>query len=269
MNLKFSIITVSYNQARFLEQCILSVLDQDYPDIEYIVIDGGSTDHSVEIIQKYASKISYWISEPDKGPSHALNKGLNQVTGDIVGFINSDDYLLPGAMTKLHDVIQTKSNFDVYYSPGYILDDNLGKMRKVYPTLWSLGCYRAGLSIMMQQSIFIRSSFFIEGLRFNEKNTTHWDGELLVDLDLTGARFYRHPAPLRVFRFHQQSITGQAGNPSSRIRYRTEIDRVNQKIDTIHPTIPKSRLYWFLWLTMFDSRNMLRRLQHKLVDGSL
>ncbi|MEO5906230.1 MAG: glycosyltransferase family 2 protein [Saprospiraceae bacterium] len=262
--MKFSIITVSYNQADYLEQCILSVLDQDYKDIEYIIIDGGSTDHSVEIIKKYASKISYWISEPDQGPSNALNKGLDKVTGDVVGFINSDDYLLPDAISELHNVINSKSGFDVYYSPGYIKDERADDMRIVYPTLWNLGCYRAGLTIMMQQSIFIRSKYLRDGLRFNEKNTTHWDGELLVDLDLAGARFYRHSAPISVFRIHQQSITGQGDNPTTRLRYQNEIKVVNRKIDQQRPSVVKSKMYWWIWLIVFDSRNMIRRLRYKL-----
>ena len=82
---KISIITPSFNQARFLERTLRSVLDQNYPNLEYIVIDGGSMDGSVEIIQKYADRLSYWVSEPDGGQSHALNKGFAQATGNVVG----------------------------------------------------------------------------------------------------------------------------------------------------------------------------------------
>jgi glycosyltransferase involved in cell wall biosynthesis len=92
---KISIITPSFNQAAYLEQTILSVIEQQYPNYELIIMDGGSTDNSVAIIQKYASRITYWVSEPDKGQADAIQKGLDMATGDIVNWINSDDYLEP------------------------------------------------------------------------------------------------------------------------------------------------------------------------------
>jgi glycosyltransferase involved in cell wall biosynthesis len=97
---KFTIITPSYNQGDHLEKTILSVIEQDYPLVEYLVIDGGSTDHSVDIIKKYEDRIDFWISEPDRGQSHAINKGLERATGEIISWINSDDQLLPGALTR-------------------------------------------------------------------------------------------------------------------------------------------------------------------------
>lgn len=84
MNTRISTITPSYNQGQYLEQTILSILDQNYPNLEYIIIDGGSTDSSVEIIKKYRKYISYWVSEKDQGQSHAINKGLRKVSGEII-----------------------------------------------------------------------------------------------------------------------------------------------------------------------------------------
>ncbi len=94
---KLSIITPSYQQAQFLEQTIRSVLDQGVADVEYFVIDGGSDDGSVAIIERYADRLTGWVSEPDRGQAHALNKGLERASADIIGWINSDDYYLPGA----------------------------------------------------------------------------------------------------------------------------------------------------------------------------
>jgi len=98
---KISIITPSYNQGHYIEQTILSVIGQGYPNLEYIIIDGGSTDNTVEIIKKYADKITYWVSEPDKGQSDALNKGLQKCTGEIFNWINSDDYFEEGSFFKI------------------------------------------------------------------------------------------------------------------------------------------------------------------------
>lgn len=101
-----SIITPSFNQAQFLEETIQSVLSQDYPRLEYWVIDGGSTDGSVEIIQKYAHRLAGWVSEPDHGQAEAINKGFARASGEIVAWINSDDYYLPGALREAVNAMQ-------------------------------------------------------------------------------------------------------------------------------------------------------------------
>ena len=95
---RLTIITPTLNQAGFIERTITSVLDQGYEDLEYFVVDGGSTDGTVEIIERYADRIAWWVSEPDDGQTDALNKALARATGDVVAYINSDDYYLPGAL---------------------------------------------------------------------------------------------------------------------------------------------------------------------------
>lgn len=105
---KISIVTPSYNQGKYIEETILSVLNQSYPNLEYIIIDGGSTDNSVEIIKKYENKLKFWISEKDSGQTNAINKGFEHATGDIFAYLNSDDVYLPNT---LHLIAKLFTNF--------------------------------------------------------------------------------------------------------------------------------------------------------------
>ena len=98
---RISIIIPSYNQGVYLEQAICSVLEQDYPDLELLVVDGGSADNSLEILRKYENRLAWWVSEPDRGQSQAINKGFARATGDIITFLSSDDLYLPGALADV------------------------------------------------------------------------------------------------------------------------------------------------------------------------
>src|SRR6266511_1227657 len=101
---RITVITPSYNQGKFIEETIRSILLQGYPDLEYLIIDGGSTDNTVEIIRKYERWLGFWTSEPDRGQSHAINKGLSRATGSLWGWINSDDLLLPDSIGSIADL---------------------------------------------------------------------------------------------------------------------------------------------------------------------
>ncbi|MDJ1168120.1 glycosyltransferase family 2 protein [Roseofilum sp. BLCC_M154] len=164
---KISIVTPSYNQGEFIEETIRSVLLQGYPNLEYIIIDGGSTDNTVDILKKYEDYISYWVSEPDGGQSHALNKGFQKATGDLIGWQNSDDYYAPGVFQYIAEVSQI-CDADVFYGTVDVINNDrnvmltLGvqdfELEKMLP-LFNLG----------NQSMFFRSKIFEDGLYISEK----------------------------------------------------------------------------------------------------
>ena len=120
---KISIITPSYNQGPFIERTILSVLNQNYPNLEYIVMDGGSTDNTLEILKKYEDRI-IWKSEPDRGQSNAINKGLRISTGDIIAYLNSDDTYKPSVITKVVEQFRLHDDIYLIYGDCDIIDEN-------------------------------------------------------------------------------------------------------------------------------------------------
>lgn len=165
-----SIVTPSFNQVEFIERTILSVLEQDYPRIEYIIIDGGSTDGSVDLIKRYASRLAYWVSEEDRGQAHAINKGLQRATGQWVAWQNSDDTYYPGAFSEL--VATAKANTAAKLIIGNInlVDKNdqlLRSMKYVRPSYKSLlaeGMVMTNQAAFWQRSLHSQVGYLDETL---------------------------------------------------------------------------------------------------------
>jgi glycosyltransferase involved in cell wall biosynthesis len=140
-------VTPSFNQGAFLEQTITSVLDQGYPNLEYFIVDGASSDDSLEIIRRYEKHLTKWISEPDRGPGHALNKGFDMATGDIFAWLNSDDYLLPGTLKRVADIWR-ETGVDLIYGDDLHVDEfsnviDAGMLPAMPPRalmLFAMGC---------------------------------------------------------------------------------------------------------------------------------
>jgi len=132
-----SIVTPSFNQAAFLEETLRSVAQQDYPRVEHIVIDGGSTDGSVDIIKRHAAGLAAWVSEKDRGQSHAINKGLARAQGDVLTWLNSDDTLLPGALAAVGEVFAAHPEIDLVYGDFVYTDvaGNTLRRRHLFDTI--------------------------------------------------------------------------------------------------------------------------------------
>ena len=197
-----SVITVVFNGARYLEQAIQSVVNQDYDNydnIEYIVIDGGSTDGSVDIIRKYEEKIAYWVSEPDQGIFHAMNKGFQKATGDYIGILNADDWYEPGIIAQVAKAAEKlernrgqakmgQPGQVVFYCDYYHYDEELGTDNKVkrFSTLQ----YWKGMSIS-HQSMFISRGVY-ESL--NDYDLTYRlaaDYDFLLRIIISGVEFVK------------------------------------------------------------------------------
>jgi glycosyltransferase involved in cell wall biosynthesis len=205
--MKFSIVTISFNQAAFLRECMDSVLAQDGVDLEYIVVDPGSRDGSRAIIETYGDRVLR-VFAPDDGPADGLNKGFALATGDYLGFLNSDDVLLPHALSRVAQRFAQVPTVDVVSGSGYFVDEHGSRLAPIIPSRLTPWLYAHGAVSVFQQGTFFRTSCFRQVGGFNRDNKTCWDGELLLDMALSGARFATIGDVLAHFRLHGGGITG-------------------------------------------------------------
>jgi glycosyltransferase involved in cell wall biosynthesis len=209
---RLTIVTPSYNQGQFIEETIRSVLLQGYPDLEYIIIDGGSTDCSVDIIKKYAERLSYWVSEPDRGQAHAINKGLGRATGDIVAYINSDDVYQPGAFTTIVEAFISNPQARWLCSTCVSWDERLETTTTLKPRVpadpaeW-LFKPSGQPYCFPQPGVFLRMSLIDEVGRFTEDLHYSFDYEYFQRILFAGFRPMELDAIVAMFRVHQASKT--------------------------------------------------------------
>jgi glycosyltransferase involved in cell wall biosynthesis len=169
-----TIVTPSYNQARFLEATLRSVLEQDYPNIEYLVVDGASNDGSVDIICRYADRLTWWVSEKDSGQSEAINKGLRRARGDFVGWLNSDDVYLPGAVSEAVAAFQSHPEAGLVYGDALAIDADGKPFNRMHARQYTLADLMA-FNIICQPAAFMRRSVL------EQVNYLHPDYQLLMD----------------------------------------------------------------------------------------
>ncbi|WP_439559422.1 glycosyltransferase family 2 protein [Dyadobacter sp.] len=176
---KLTIITPSYNQAAFLERTILSVLNQNYPNLEYIIVDGGSTDASVEVIKKYEKYLTWWVSEKDKGQVDAINKALRRATGDYISFQNSDDVYFPGTFERFGKAA-TSYNADILYGDLFMIstDDEVTEILKT--TSYSFDSQILEGMQIHNQSLFFRRKLVEQYGLFDESYRFAFDYEFVT-----------------------------------------------------------------------------------------
>jgi glycosyltransferase involved in cell wall biosynthesis len=204
---RLSIITPSYNQGFFLEETIRSVLLQGYPDLEYVVIDGGSTDGSVEIIRKYEPWLAYWISEPDGGQTEAINRGFHRTSGEIIAWINSDDIYCPGALRKIAKHFVSSSCVDLLYGDCEMIDNS--------GSLFGRFNVRSGGPIdllkdnfIAQPSAFCTRNAWQKAGGVDEKLHYSMDYDLWLRIFLGGMATRYVPEVYSRFRYHHTSKSG-------------------------------------------------------------
>lgn len=189
---KLTIVTPSYNQAQYLERTILSVLNQQYPNLEYFIMDGGSTDGSLDIIKKYEPYLAGWVSEKDKGQTDAINKGFRRATGDFVAFQNSDDVFAPNALVCVADAWHKAPDTDVFFGDMYITDEDDVILEEMRAPDFSVECHIYEGMQVFNQSLFIRRERLIQYGMLDESLRFVIDYEIVARLGVQPGMRFRH-----------------------------------------------------------------------------
>jgi hypothetical protein len=202
-----SIVTPSYNQAQFLQQTMESVLHQDYPRVEYLVLDGGSTDNSPDIIRRYENSIAFWVSEKDNGQADAVRRGWQRATGDLVAWLNSDDIYMPGALTAVARAFQNNPQADVITGNCIVIDQSGRHLWDLPGSLHGFGLRNLGGNSLPQPGVFFRRSAVEVVGGINPDLCYVMDWELLLRLWVNGARFHHLSRVVAGFRVWSKSKT--------------------------------------------------------------
>ena len=252
--MKFSIIIPSYNQGHFIEKTLLSILDQRFPETEIIVIDGGSTDDTVEVLKRYDDDIHFWASEKDNGQSHAVNKGLQHAKGDIIGWINSDDIYIGNAIEQARQFFTESPATDIVFANYYFIDENdniIQKRREIpfdfYTYLWTEDCYHANCAGFFRKRVFDKCGGLREDLQYT------MDLEFYLRASANGFKFSQLNRYWGAFRAHQDSKTTSHKNMSSQ-------QAEGQKIFSEYNPQAVPPIKRLLYRQFFDKKRKIRKL---------
>ncbi len=255
---KISIITPSYNQGEYLEKTIQSVVDQNFANLEFIVMDGGSSDGSVEIIKKYEDHIDYWISKPDKGQADAIYRGFERATGEIVGWLNSDDFLLPGALEKVASFFAANPDVDCVVGGCLLVDEGGELIREKNHPKYFLGLKQDFRKLLFwetgfcQPASFWRKDAFFRVGGFDRNLRFCFDYDLFLSL-AKEKPFGVIPDFLACFRHHGESKTSTISEVCE--REKVEVRRKHGLYET--PAI--MRYLWrrkYVWAESYRKRLM-------------
>jgi glycosyltransferase involved in cell wall biosynthesis len=204
-----TVVTPSYNQAAFLEEAIESVLAQDFAQIEYAIVDGGSTDGSVEIIRRYEGQLAWWVSESDAGQAAALNKAFGRARGDILGWVSSDDTLLPGAIARVVDELESDREALLVYGEALFVDGDGRALFPLAPRPFDVATMvsRCQNHVVQPGSLFRRQAFELAG-PFVEDAHYLFDFEFVLRLATAGGKVKLIPDRLATYRVHTESKSG-------------------------------------------------------------
>jgi len=220
-----SIVTPSFDHGKYIEETIKSVIDQQYPDLEYIIRDGGSTDNTINILKKYESKTLQWVSSKDRGQAHAINVGLQASKGEIMAYLNSDDILLPGSLNFVAKYFETHPSVDVVYGHRVLIDEDSREIgRWIIPPhsdkVLALADYVPQETLFWRRSIWEKAGSYID-----ETFDFAMDWDLLFRFMEKGANFRRLPRFLGAYRVHDRgkstTVLHSTGEEEmSRLRFR-------------------------------------------------
>jgi glycosyltransferase involved in cell wall biosynthesis len=254
-----SIITPCLNSAEFIERTINSVLNQSYKNIEYIIIDGGSVDGTVDIIKKYEDKLSYWLSEPDDGLYCAINKGMHIAKGEIVGYLNSDDIYYPDTLKKVISFFCEKKEIDLVYGKLNFIDINDSIIfTMTYPSFNLKSFSSLNYSTIGQPSSFWRRDLMINVNYFNENFKLAADFDFFIKSGKVG-KFHFLPEKLAGFRIHRSQLTEK-----HKFISRNEVAIIHKNYRSNRYTFPRNFLYNF-YFKLINIKSIIIKLFPKKV----
>jgi GT2 family glycosyltransferase len=260
-----SIVTPSFRQGRFIERTIHSVLEQEYPALEYIVQDGGSIDETLEVLRRFDGRLTHWASEPDEGQAEAINRGFARTTGEIMAWLNSDDLLLPGALACVSSYFAKHPDVDVVYGHRVMIDEEDGQIGA-----WILPRH-SNRALMLadwipQETLFWRRRIWdaVEGsVDPSFKYALDWD--LLLRFREAGANMVRLPRFLGAFRVHDEQKTTAADaiglEEMARLR-----ERVHERPVSVEEALVRLRPYFVRHIAAHTRQRIVDRLPLRRVD---
>jgi glycosyltransferase involved in cell wall biosynthesis len=242
---QISIITPSFNQGHFIEDTIESILSQNYKNLEYIIIDGGSSDNTLEIIRKYENRINYWVSEKDRGQADAINKGFKLAHGELLGWVNSDDILLPGCLSQIANVYNVNHGPDVIHVNFIYIDQNNRILKMINLPRQNSFFLEKGKWSVSQPAVFYKHSRLKEIGFLNVDLRLSMDLDLWVRLNKSGIKIAHLAQYLGAFRWHADSLTSHSIRGK---RKRNDENPETQKIlsQAFPATSSASRKFWRL-----------------------